>query len=549
MPPIAESTLFGSSPGPWDYNGNMKVTVQAVDPHGLGSNELESAELYIFRDADALEAIAGNTNASAAKFRAIIDPDDDGVCNYDYNNDGSYDVFPTDPNEWADSDGDGVGDNEDAFPNDPTESADKDGDGIGANTDPNDTDANDPVIPAVFTFSADGMTVDGKTVSDNNWTNNRPVGYFAGQFGDTVTYDPTGGNLVFTGDTTGMMVEYVFVETSNVSAYHNTNYQSFHTSSGLISPTTQWSFTLPEPKDEGYQHQFYVYFENAYGQGSYPTSIHTDTNGTPFRINGGTNYDTGGWQGVSSIFVASTQEAEDYVRGDIAASGTINYTAAQGGPQPWSTASGQDGWTIVDVSGNVRNSSVDFNSTNTYWNFGHTHLAKSWEDSGNNGLYINDTLVAVKGDTVGLSPAGKEMNKYQYVSDGTYASSIETMYSVSDNGMSSITPWGQDIMSNSTLPGYWVVGDTPSANWGNFNVSTPTAYVRFGVRTFDGINPAHPAIAADSSWQPGITGGGAPVLFVLETEQQYQNAVANHQASGSIYGFLDIGHNDPSGEP
>ena len=33
------------------------------------------------------------------------------------------DVFPNDPNEWADSDGDDVGDNADAFPNDPNESA------------------------------------------------------------------------------------------------------------------------------------------------------------------------------------------------------------------------------------------------------------------------------------------------------------------------------------------------------------------------------------------------------------------------------------------
>ena len=43
------------------------------------------------------------------------------------------DVFPEDPTEWADSDGDGVGDNADAFPNDATETLDTDGDGMGDN--------------------------------------------------------------------------------------------------------------------------------------------------------------------------------------------------------------------------------------------------------------------------------------------------------------------------------------------------------------------------------------------------------------------------------
>ena len=47
---------------------------------------------------------------------------------------------PNDPNEWDDSDGDGVGDNSDAFPNDATETQDTDGDGVGDNSDwaPND---------------------------------------------------------------------------------------------------------------------------------------------------------------------------------------------------------------------------------------------------------------------------------------------------------------------------------------------------------------------------------------------------------------------------
>ena len=49
-------------------------------------------------------------------------------------------AFPDDPNEYLDSDGDGVGDHEDQFPQDSTETVDSDGDGVGDNSDefPND---------------------------------------------------------------------------------------------------------------------------------------------------------------------------------------------------------------------------------------------------------------------------------------------------------------------------------------------------------------------------------------------------------------------------
>ena len=57
------------------------------------------------------------------------DSDGDGVGN-------NADAFPNNPNESSDSDGDGVGDNADAFPNDANETTDSDGDGIGDNSDP-----------------------------------------------------------------------------------------------------------------------------------------------------------------------------------------------------------------------------------------------------------------------------------------------------------------------------------------------------------------------------------------------------------------------------
>jgi hypothetical protein len=54
------------------------------------------------------------------------DSDGDGVLDEE-------DEFPDDPDEVADTDEDGVGDNDDAFPLDPNEWADSDGDGIGDN--------------------------------------------------------------------------------------------------------------------------------------------------------------------------------------------------------------------------------------------------------------------------------------------------------------------------------------------------------------------------------------------------------------------------------
>jgi hypothetical protein len=88
------------------------------------------------------------------------DTDSDGVC------DGPVsslpqcvmgpDVFPNDPTETSDSDGDGVGDNADAFPNDANETVDSDGDGVGDNTDLFPSDANETV------------DTDGDGVGDNS---------------------------------------------------------------------------------------------------------------------------------------------------------------------------------------------------------------------------------------------------------------------------------------------------------------------------------------------------------------------------------------------
>ena len=90
------------------------------------------------------DGIFGTSRFGSAQWAAPLDTDGDGVPD-------SSDVFPNDPSETSDFDGDGLGDNadtdddndgvediEDAFPFDPTETTDTDGDGIGNNEDADD---------------------------------------------------------------------------------------------------------------------------------------------------------------------------------------------------------------------------------------------------------------------------------------------------------------------------------------------------------------------------------------------------------------------------
>ena len=85
----------------------------------------------------------------------IYDPFDLGSFSIQIGEPGVLDAFPLDPNEWIDTDGDGVGDNADVFPANPLESSDSDSDGVGDNADAFDND------PAETTDS------DGDGVGDN----------------------------------------------------------------------------------------------------------------------------------------------------------------------------------------------------------------------------------------------------------------------------------------------------------------------------------------------------------------------------------------------
>ncbi len=111
----------------------------------IGTERASPYEFYIdildYLDSEVvIHAIAydvqGNLSQSDKLYVKIVnvaDSDDDGVIDEE-------DSFPNDPDEWLDSDNDGVGDNGDAFPNDGSETKDSDNDGVGDNADayPND---------------------------------------------------------------------------------------------------------------------------------------------------------------------------------------------------------------------------------------------------------------------------------------------------------------------------------------------------------------------------------------------------------------------------
>ena len=124
--------------------------------------------------ADAVASINAVRFQVAAFRESLADSDGDGLAD-------EHDDFPLDPTEWADTDGDGIGNNadgdddgddvtddRDAFPLDPAEWSDTDGDGIGDNADPDTdldgvTDEDDayPLDPAEW------ADTDGDGIGDN----------------------------------------------------------------------------------------------------------------------------------------------------------------------------------------------------------------------------------------------------------------------------------------------------------------------------------------------------------------------------------------------
>lgn len=104
----------------------------------------------------------GNTDGDEYANFADLDDDND-------EHEDLQDLFPLDPNEWEDTDLDGVGDNGDAFPNDSDEWIDTDNDGLGDNL-ADDDDDNDGIldIDDPFPLDTDNDGIDNVVDSDDD---------------------------------------------------------------------------------------------------------------------------------------------------------------------------------------------------------------------------------------------------------------------------------------------------------------------------------------------------------------------------------------------
>ena len=137
----------------YDAAGNMLSKVVLIDTDLDGYPDDEDAfpndpNEWLDTDSDGLGNNSDNCPAVANVDQANQDGDSQGnACDDDDDNDGvldEFDAFPLDPTEAIDSDGDGVGDNSDEFPLDPNEWVDSDGDSWGDNSDPF------PLEPSIF---------------------------------------------------------------------------------------------------------------------------------------------------------------------------------------------------------------------------------------------------------------------------------------------------------------------------------------------------------------------------------------------------------------
>ena len=127
-----------------------KFTSQGLDLDGDGVLDLEDVfpadpDESLDSDGDGIGNNRDNCVDVVNYGQVNTDSDETGdKCDNDDDNDGvldASDLFPLDSSESADTDSDGVGDNSDVFPNDSSESTDTDSDGVGDNSDvfPNDS--------------------------------------------------------------------------------------------------------------------------------------------------------------------------------------------------------------------------------------------------------------------------------------------------------------------------------------------------------------------------------------------------------------------------
>jgi len=164
-------TRVGNSGGcSFLLSGTAVLNVQAGDTYGflMKGSHYDSSYLLVgtltitlpVADSDG-DGVPDNQDAFPNDPTETVDTDGDGVGD-------NGDAFPNDPSEWADSDGDGHGDNGDAFPSDPSEWADSDGDGHGDNGDafPNSNLGATVVIRGCNTGVGNQLLPNGATFND-----------------------------------------------------------------------------------------------------------------------------------------------------------------------------------------------------------------------------------------------------------------------------------------------------------------------------------------------------------------------------------------------
>ncbi|MGY8702941.1 MAG: thrombospondin type 3 repeat-containing protein, partial [Candidatus Poseidoniales archaeon] len=114
-----------------DEDADGDGTPNDVDDFPLASSSNDADNDGVENDIDAFPNNPNeyfDTDGDGIGDNADLDDDDDGYAD-------SVDAFPNDASEYLDSDGDGVGDAADQFPNDANERKDSDGDNVGDNSD------------------------------------------------------------------------------------------------------------------------------------------------------------------------------------------------------------------------------------------------------------------------------------------------------------------------------------------------------------------------------------------------------------------------------
>ena len=185
--PGSDDSMFLSSPRWDDQLATDSEFVPDLDDDGVeeilvvasgaDSREFDTGVVYMVYSTDLsiqqdrvaspvnltlLHDFFGNTDGDAYANFADLDDDND-------EREDLRDLFPLDPNEWEDTDWDGVGNNGDAFPNDPDEWIDTDNDGLGDNFADDDDDADGiPDADDPYPLDTDNDGIDNVVDTDDD---------------------------------------------------------------------------------------------------------------------------------------------------------------------------------------------------------------------------------------------------------------------------------------------------------------------------------------------------------------------------------------------